>query len=537
MVAMVATVPWLLVVLCLALWGPGGSGRLLLAAVGAAVAGPAALAVLKALMAHARLWHRLMPVPSVARALPLVGHSLLLKPNGTDFFQQVIQYTEEFRHMPLWKLWIGPVPVVILYHAESVEAILNSSKQISKSYLYRFLEPWLGLGLLTSTGGKWRSRRKMLTPTFHFTILEEFVGVMNEHAETLVEKFEKHVDQDAFDCFMDVTLCALDIICETAMGRNIQVQNNGNSEYVRTIYRMSDLIHRRTKMPWLWLDTCYLLFQEGREHRQNLRVLHEFTDRVIAERSRELEQSRQVALKGPGSPRPRRRAFLDLLLETKDDAGNGLSPRDVREEVDTFMFEGHDTTAAAMSFVLFLLGSCPDAQRKVNDELDQVFGDSSRHATMDDLKELRYLECVIKESLRLFPSVPFLARTISEDCCITGFCIPKGTTALICPFALHRDPRYFPDPEEFRPERFLPENAHGQHPFAYVPFSAGLRNCIGQKFALLEEKTILSSLLRRFWVESVQKREELGLAGELILRPTRGLWIKLKRRGARTSLD
>ncbi|XP_028932600.1 cytochrome P450 4V2 isoform X2 [Ornithorhynchus anatinus] len=418
MVAVVATVPPLVAAVCLALWGPAGSGRLLLTGVGAVLAGLAALAGVKALVAHARLWHRLMPVPSVARALPLVGHALLLKPGGTDLFQQVIQYTEEFRHMPLWKLWIGPVPMVILYHAESVEVILSSSKQISKSYVYRFLEPWLGLGLLTSTGGKWRSRRKMLTPTFHFSILEEFVGVMNEHAQTLVEKFEKHVDRDAFDCFMDITLCALDIICETAMGRNIQVQTNGDSEYVRTIYRMSDLIQRRILMPWLWLDPCYLLFQEGREHRQKLRVLHEFTDRVIAERSKELEWSRQMALKGPGSSCARRRAFLDLLLETADDARNGLSLRDVREEVDTFMFEGHDTTAAAMSFVLYLLGSCPDAQRKVNDELDRVFGDSPRLATMDDLKELRYLECVIKESLRLFPSVPFLARTVSEDCCI-----------------------------------------------------------------------------------------------------------------------
>ncbi|XP_043828921.1 cytochrome P450 4V2 [Dromiciops gliroides] len=488
------------------------------------------LTLLQMLVAYYRKWQQMKAIPTVATSYPLVGHTLLMKSDSQEFFEQMNYYAEEYRQEPLLKLWVGPMPMVALYHADNVEALLSSSKHIDKSYLYKFLQPWLGLGLLTSTGNKWRSRRKMLTPTFHFTILEEFLDVMNEQANVLVNKLEKHVDQEAFNCFLDVTLCALDIICETAMGKNIGAQANGDSEYVRSVFRMTDIILRRMKMPWLWLDLWFLMFKEGWEHKRRLKILHDFTDKVIEERVRQMKENEAQKNDDMKPKNLKRRAFLDLLLNTNDEDGNTLSHQDIREEVDTFMFEGHDTTATAMNWVIYLLGSYPEAQRKVHDELDEIFGKSNRPVTVDDLKKLKYLDCVIKESLRLFPSVPFFARTLISDCFIAGYKVPKGTEAVILPYSLHRDPKHFPDPEDFRPERFFPENAHGRHPYAYVPFSAGPRNCIGQKFAMMEEKTVISWLLRRFWIESIQKREELGLMGELILRPNNGIWIKLKRR-------
>ncbi|XP_006834517.1 PREDICTED: cytochrome P450 4V2-like [Chrysochloris asiatica] len=489
------------------------------------------LAVVTLLLTHlanyARKWKQMRGIPTVAGAFPLLGHALLMKTDGKEFFQQIIQYSEEYRHKPLLKLWIGPVPLVALYKAENVEVILTSSKQIDKSSLYKFLEPWLGQGLLTSTGNKWRTRRKLLTPTFHFTILDDFLDVMNEQANILVNKLEKHVDQEAFNCCFYITLCALDIICETAMGKNIGAQYNDDSDYVHAVYRMSDIILRRVKMPWFWPNFWYSMLKEGKEHRRNLKILHNFTNNVITERVRQMKSEE----KGRGDyEKNKRRAFLDLLLNAVDDEGKKLSHEDIREEVDTFMFEGHDTTAAAINWSLYLLGCYPEAQKKVENELDEVFGNSDRPTTLEDLKKLKYLECVIKESLRIFPSVPLFARTLTENCEVGGYKISKGTEAVILTYALHRDPKYFPDPEEFKPERFFPENMQGRHSYAYVPFSAGPRNCIGQKFAMIEEKTILSCILRRFWVECNQKREELGLTGELILRPDNGIWIKLKRR-------
>ncbi|XP_020516560.2 cytochrome P450 4V8 [Labrus bergylta] len=481
---------------------------------------------------YLRKWFEMKPIPQVEGTYPFIGNALQFKTNAGEFFRQIEDYTREFADAPLLKLWIGPVPFVILFHAETVEPIVTNPVHMEKAVVYNFLHPWLGTGLLTSTGSKWRQRRKMLTPTFHFSILADFLEVMNEQAEILVEKLDKKVGKGSFNCFSHITLCALDIICETAMGKKIYAQSNSDSEYVKSVYKMSDIISRRQRTPWFWSDLVYYYFGEGKEHNRILKVLHSFTYKVINERAENVSNSESDSDSDDGTKK--RRAFLDMLLKTTDEEGNGMSHQDIQEEVDTFMFEGHDTTAASMNWAVHLLGSHPEAHRKVQQELEEVFGPSERHATAEDLKKLKYLDCVIKEALRLFPSVPFFARYIREDCHINGFKVPKGANAVIIPYALHRDPRYFPEPEEFRPERFLPENSVGRPPYAYIPFSAGLRNCIGQRFALMEEKVILSSILRNFNIEACQTREELQPVGELILRPENGIWIKLEKRKLQT---
>ena len=186
----------------------------------------------------------------------------------------------------------------------------------------------------------------------------------------------------------------------------------------------------------------------------------------------------------------------------------------------------------------------PDVQQKLHEEMDRVFGDDdTRPCTMEDLNELNYLERVIKETLRLFPSVPFIGREVQEDFVHSkrpwsrstldrsllpiadGYKILRGTTAVLFIYFLHRDPKYFPDPD-----RFLPENSVGRAPCAYIPFSAGSRNCIGQRFAMLEEKVMLSSILRQFKIKTVQSAKELHISFELILRSETAALIQLERR-------
>ncbi|XP_061769031.1 cytochrome P450 4V2-like isoform X7 [Nerophis ophidion] len=488
------------------------------------------LLTFKNLSSYLRTWIQMKPIQEVGGTYPFIGNALQFKSNAGDFFRQIVDYTEEFCNAPLLKIWVGTVPFVVLFHAETVEPVVGNPVHMDKSYSYSFLYPWLGTGLLTSTGSKWRERRKMLTPTFHFTILQDFLEVMNEQAEVLVNKLTSQAGRGPFNCFNHVTLCALDIICETAMGKKINAQSDSESEYVQSVYKMSDIVSRRQRSPWFWPAFMYKYFGEGKVHDRTLKTLHSFTYEVIRERAESLKDEHDRKEDKSESGTRKRRAFLDMLLQTKDEDGNSMSHQDIQEEVDTFMFRGHDTTAASMNWALHLLGSHPDVHGKVQQELQEVFGTSERVASMEDLKRLKYLECVVKESLRLFPSVPFFARCLCEDVDINGFKVPKGANAIIITYALHRDPRYFPEPEEFRPERFLPENSAGRPPYAYIPFSAGIRNCIGQRFALMEEKVVLSAVLRRFNVTALQRREELRPTGELILRPESGIWIELEKR-------
>ncbi|KAM7394477.1 hypothetical protein PAMP_021280 [Pampus punctatissimus] len=395
----------------------------------------------KLLSSYLKKWFEMKPIPGVEGTYPFIGNALQFKTNAGDFFRQIVDYTRENCNAPLLKLWVGPVPFLVLFHAETVETILTNPVHMEKAYAYNFLHPWLGTGLLT---------------------------------------------------------------------------------------RMTDIISRRQRKPWFWPDFMYTYFGEGREHDRILKILHSFTYKVIREREENISNTESDSESDQG--KKKRRAFLDMLLKTTDEDGKGMSHQDIQEEVDTFMFRGHDTTAASMNWVLHLVGSHPEVHSKVQQELQEVFGTSDRPVNTEDLRKLIYLECVVKEALRLFPSVPFFARSIGEDCHINGFKVPKGANAVIITYALHRDPRYFPDPEEFRPERFMPDNSVGRPPYAYIPFSAGLRNCIGQRFAIMEEKVILASVLRNFNVEACQKREELRPVGEIILRPERGIWIKLEKR-------
>ncbi|XP_063968942.1 cytochrome P450 4V2-like isoform X1 [Lytechinus pictus] len=465
-------------------------------------------------------------------ALPIVGNAHLLKQDARDFFLQIEDWVNEYRPKTggRLRLWLGPVPVVFTFNCRDFEVVMGSSKHIKKGYVYRFLHPWLGLGLLTSTGQKWFHRRKLLTPTFHFSILQNFMDVFNEQSVILTKKIEKFADQsEPFNIFPEIAYCVLDIICDTAMGKSINAQGESDNEYVRAVISMCDLVQERMKKPWFWPDLLYDNLESGKKHANHLRILHDMTTKIIKERLQEpprvLDGSDEDVVAG----KRRRIAFLDLLLQMhREDSSFTLE--DIREEVDTFMFEGHDTTAAAASWTILMLGRHPEVQTRLHEELDEVFGDSDRPITADDLQKLQYLNCVLKETLRLCPSVPMIGRDLEEDCVIDGKVVPSGTLVVLGIYALHRDPEQFPDPEKFDPDRFLLENSTKRHPYSYVPFSAGPRNCIGQKFALMEDKIIIANLMRKYSVQAIQSFEETNPLGELIMRPRDGIYVKLSRR-------
>jgi len=462
---------------------------------------------------------------------PIFGTALeLVLAQRKDLF--MIARKRSATYFPMFRSWFGSTPAIHLMKPEHMEVVMNNSQHIKKSFMYQFIRPWLGEGLLTGTGAKWHKNRKLITPTFHFQILENFVEVFVEKSQTLVNQLSQKADGKVFDIYPFITHCALDIICETAMGVQVNAMANTNSEYVRAVYGISEVIVQRNLRPWMHSDLTFYMSSLGRRFQHYLSILHGFTNKVIRERKDTLEakgNDQELTEDEMFLGKKKRKAFLDLLIASSQ-GGKLLTDTEIREEVDTFMFEGHDTTTAGICWSLFLLGNYPEIQEKVAEELEDIFQGEDRPTTMADLGEMKYLERVIKESLRLYPSVPFISRVLNEDIELEGYVLPAGCSVILQIYDAHRNLRDFPDPERFDPDRFLPENSKHRHPYAYVPFSAGPRNCIGQKFALLEEKSVLSSVIRRYKIKSMETQQTIKPMSELILRPQEGIKLTLEPR-------
>ncbi|XP_004518433.1 cytochrome P450 4d2 isoform X2 [Ceratitis capitata] len=465
--------------------------------------------------------------------VPLLGNALEVGKWKTD---EIIAKTFENRmkYGKIMRFWVLHQLTVIVSDIKYLEFILSSQQLIKKSSFYDFLVCWLGRGLLLSTGRKWHARRKIITPTFHFKILEEFVEIFDQQSGVMVKKLKEQADgKTAINIFPVVCLTALDIIAETAMGVKVHAQDNPDIEYVRAVASVAATMAKRFMTPTWRLDWLFRLTapNEYKKMMQETAVMHKFTNAVIMERRAALEQKQTSSADEPevddvGSKK--RMALLDVLLQATHD-GTPLSNDDIREEVDTFMFEGHDTTTSGISFCLYLISRHPDVQQKLVEEINDVIGtDKTRAITLHDLQELKYLESVIKESLRLYPPVPVIGRETTEDTQLGDIVIPAKTNISIPFFMVLRDPEHFPEPDAFKPERFVVDSGNKMNPFSYAPFSAGPRNCIGQKYAVYEMKSTISKILRNF--EILPAEPDVKPIINLILRSATGVHIKLKPR-------
>ncbi|XP_028968857.1 cytochrome P450 4V2-like [Galendromus occidentalis] len=430
-------------------------------------------------------------------------------------------------------LFIGVVPELLLYRADHVEKVFGNSKNIRKGPSYRLLDPWLGEGLLTSYGSKWKSRRKFLTPAFHFKVLDTFADAMNRQAKIFADQIgRKKPDEDMLPY---VEAFTLDVVCETIMGIDMKCQLEGSGrDYLNKVKRISHQLVKRFADPLSWIDFIYFNFTgDGREFKKIVEEVHDFTTQVINERKRELSATPEILesiSNAEEAMTKSKKPFLDLMLVEHLKTQN-LSIEDIREEVDTFMFEGHDTTSMGLTWTLHFIGLHQDVQAKLHEEIDRVFqGNSTCDVTAEHIKELKYLEMVIKESQRLCPSVPFAARLVTEEFRIDDKPVPIGTEVIVFIRKLHEDPKVFPKPHEFDPQRFSAENSRNRNPYAFVPFSAGPRNCIGQKFALLEEKILLVWVLRKFQIKSLDYRDQILVKIDIVLRPQSPIRIAVKNR-------
>ncbi|XP_052863438.1 uncharacterized protein LOC128270072 [Anopheles cruzii] len=454
--------------------------------------------------------------------VPILGNVLMyLGQNPYDIIDFLT--TLKTKYGNLFRVWVGHRLALFSTNVQYNETVLSSQKLIRKSELYKFLVPWLGNGLLLSTDQKWFNKRKILTPAFHFKILEQFIEVFDKQSHVLVDRLRPEATGKLVNIYPYVALAALDIICETAMGTSVNAQTDANSSYVKAITDLSLLLTERFVKVWQQVDFLFNLSPDKRRQDEIIKVLHDFTTKIIHSRRQEL------AVRGVSEAdddadigTKRRMAFLDVLLQSTID-GCPLTDQEIQEEVDTFMFGGHDTTTIAISFTLLLLARHPEVQQKLHQEIVEIVGnDLKAPVTYRNLQDMKYLEMIIKESLRLYPPAPIIARRFTEDVDLGGTKVPEGSNFNIGIMHTHRDPSIFPDPERFDPERFAPDRLLEQtSPYAYVPFSAGPRNCIGQKFAMLELKSTLSKVIRNFKLTTAGPEPKLTM--QLTLKPKDGL--------------
>ncbi|XP_032765468.1 cytochrome P450 4F4-like [Rattus rattus] len=427
--------------------------------------------------------------------------------------------------------WLGPiVPLITLCHPDIIRSVLSASAAVAPKdgIFYSFLKPWLGDGLLVSAGDKWSRHRSMLTPAFHFNILKPYVKIFNDSTNIMHAKWLRLASGGSarLDMFENISLMTLDTLQKCVFSFNSNCQEKP-SEYIAAILELSALIVKRNEQLLLHMDLLYRLTPDGRRFYKACRLVHDFTYAVIQERRRTLpKHGGDDVIKAKAKSKTL--DFIDILLLSKDEDGKELSDEDIRAEADTFMFEGHDTTASGLSWILYNLAKHPEYQERCRQEVQELLRDrDSEEIEWDDLAQLPFLTMCIKESLRLHPPVTMVSRCCTQDISLPdGRVIPKGIICIINIFATHHNPTVWRDPEIYDPFRFDPENIQARSPLAFIPFSAGPRNCIGQTFAMNEMKVALALTLLRFRVLPDDK--EPRRKPELILRAEGGLWLRVE---------
>ena len=427
---------------------------------------------------------------------------------------------------------IGPFPRLNLSHPETIKQITKHTvpKQVQFGGAYGLVMPWIGEGLLISAGAKWFRNRRLLTPGFHFEILKPYVDVYNQCCDVFLQKIERDavLTGKSVDVYSMTSLCTLDIIlrCAFSFEANIQETHSSQKNYVDAVHELGRLIARRALLPHLWPNFLYGLTADGRRFQACCEQSHSVAHDVISRRKRELDECAETL---ESVSRKRYVDFLDILLLARDEDGKGLSDGEIRDETETFMFEGHDTTTSAISWCLYNIARHDEVQRRAQEEVDEVLSDANTRVTHADLSRLNYLTQCIKESMRLHTTVPFIGRHVTSPVELDGVQLPVGTSIDINLWNMHHNPHVWSDAMTYDPDRFEVSRVKDTDSHAFMPFSAGPRNCIGQNFALNEIKTVVARVLHRFTM-SVDATRKVRMMPDFVLRAEHGIHLHFERR-------
>jgi cytochrome P450 len=399
----------------------------------------------------------------------------------------------------------------LITHPAGVEHVLKSR---GRNYRKpdRFNAPvraLAGNGILTAEGDTWLQNRRLMQPAFHRQRLAGLVSQMAESADAAAERWERLAAEGAeVEIGEEMLRLTLRIVGTTLFSHDLSGEAHALREPIRTAFHW---VSGRMTMPFSapeWVPTA-----ENRRFKAARQVVHQTVDGMIAERRRS------------GEPRP---DLLQMLLDARDaDTGARMDDRQVRHEALTLMIAGHETAAASLSWMWYLLARNPQAAAALRQELDSVLG--GRTPSADDLPRLPYTRAVFDETLRLYPPAWGQPRESVEADEIGGYRIPARNIVMVCQWVTHRRPDLWDRPDDFVPERFLGAAKESIVPWSYYPFGGGARMCIGNSFALMEAQVALATLAQRFEPELVPGQEIVPDA-TFTLRPRHGVRMRIRRR-------
>ncbi|XP_063708073.1 cytochrome P450 4c21-like isoform X2 [Culicoides brevitarsis] len=434
------------------------------------------------------------------------------------------------------KVWFGHMFVCYLHDPELLQQVYTSKKCLEKPFFYKFFG--FGDGLITAKVKSWKGHRKILNNAFSQKNLQGFISIFDESSKQYVKSLEENLGKGPFDMLNYAVKATLDSICATSFGINVKAQEK-KLNFNAHLQRIHELTAIRMFNLHLYSDFIYRLSKYwpgdivARSH------CLQFGQELVKKRRQELMENNNNGSESGFEEEncdlsKKSEIFVDHLLKSKD-ANNveTFTDNQIRDHVLTILSAGNETTALGVSFGTLFLAMHPEVQERAYQEVKEVYGTTGDvPITYENLRKLEYMDRVIKETLRLAPSVPLISRIMTEDTYFdNGVMLPKGTHTLVVIYALHRLKCYWGEnADKFDPDNFLPEKVAARHPFCYLPFSSGIRNCIGQKYAVLSMKVMLVNLLLAYKFETPLKMEDLEFRLDVSLMLTNPYSIEITKR-------
>ncbi|XP_050087312.1 cytochrome P450 4C1-like isoform X1 [Anopheles aquasalis] len=464
-------------------------------------------------------------LPRLEPYYPIVGNAhLFIGRPRTDMFDSFIKPFAEFEQW--FQMWLGPKLLVATSHPDIMHAVLTHPDCLEKPFLYNFAK--LEHGLFGVHYDTWKTQRKALNPSFNVRILNSFIPVFIKCSNLLVNNLEKGVDQGGktVSVLPYISKCTLEMVCGTTIGCDV-LERSGKDTLLHNLDRCFELVAKRMLSVHQYADVLYRFMKDCAEEAQCRTLCYGYFDSIVDSIKNQMKNvediEEQEDFKKP-------QIFVNQLLSVKHN-GNPFTDEEIAHNIYTIIVGGNDTTALQVSHTCLFLAMHPDIQERVYQEVMEVFPITDQEIEMDDLKKLSYMERVLKESLRLAPSGPNIARQAIRDVEIGGLAIPSGSLMVLSIYAMHRRKDIWgPDADRFDPDRFLPERSVGRNPNAFMPFLTGSRNCIGGRYAMIGMKIMLSYIVRRFRMSTKQVMADMRFRFDITLKLESGYEVLLEKR-------